>query len=202
MDNGKEDAIEMNLNTAFEAGFSNAARALSQIIQENVYCNSFHHARNSSETDRLIDTAFIKPGNSQVLVTTEVFGEVSGKSYLLLDEQEFEILTNGITSGNSSHTEIKIEFIKELDNILSAAVITKLSNHLGLKMYGNIPRWVGRLESGIVDLIRNDFNEENARAYISSAYFSLDAYPHVRPLFIWVMNGKILQTEQIQLVKL
>ncbi|MEJ7643188.1 MAG: hypothetical protein WKF87_01220 [Chryseolinea sp.] len=202
MHNGKEDVIEMNLQSAFEAGFSNAARALSQVIKEKVNCNNFFHTRASLETHRLNDTAFIKPGNSQVLITTEVFGDVSGKSYLLLNEQDFEILTNGITSGNNSQAEMKIEFIKELDNILSAAVITKLSNHLGLKMYGNIPRWVGPLECGIVDLIRNDFNEETARAYISSACFSLDAYPHVRPFFIWIMNGKILQAQHMDPVKL
>lgn len=200
--NGNEHVVEMDLKSAFEAGYSNAAVALSQLIQEKVYCNNFHHSHHSLERNPLKDTTSMNTEDAHVLITTEVFGDVSGKSYLLLDQHEFEILTSGVSSGKNSPTDIRIEFIKELDNILSAAVITKLSDHLGLAMYGNIPQWIGPLESSIVDLIHKDFNEETARAYISSAYFSFDTYPKIHPFFIWVMDGKIMQAQKTRIIKL
>mgnify|MGYP000247536828 CR=1 FL=1 len=194
--NGKQDVIEMNLEGAFEAGYSNAAAAFSQVVQHKVYCNNFNHSRHSLEDDFLTDRTPVNPAHPHELITTEVFGDVSGKSYLLLQQHEFELLTRNSNPSSNSRTDLRIEFIKELDNILSAAVITKLCNHLGLKMFGNIPQWDGPLQTSIVDLVRNDFNEDTAWAYISSARFSFDTYPEVHPFFIWVMDEKIMQRQK------
>lgn len=187
MVNGIQHAPPTPLGVAFNLGFSNAARALSSMLnQEANYYPSVYHVQK-------LDSGFFTKNDTSIrfgghMVTTEIFGEVKGKSYLILSESEFTYLTHHITNNN-----FKEEFIKELDNILSASVITHLSNQLKLKIYGDIPTFVGKVNSQIEHIIHDDFGDEFDQVCIYASQFTIEGKPDCTPQFIWALDSQVLE---------
>lgn len=182
---------EEHLKSAFESGFSHAASSLEKMLDKAIALDSFHFG------NQKLDFSHFSAQESEMLtkqgklITTELFGEVIGKSYLLLSEDEVEQFMHLIAQGKFPNMDIKEEFIKELDNILSASVITMLSNRLQLKMYGDIPRVVKEAKGAFHELVTKDFAQQTNEVYISSISFTLVNYPNFRPTFIWVLDSQI-----------
>lgn len=182
-----------HLKKAFELGYSNAASSLSKMIHHKIEVHPFNHKLHRLHDDESSGFMTAMTKGSKMLVTTDVFGDVAGKSYLFLSQEEFAALTRGINGTGSREVNLREEFIKELDNILSASVITMLSNQLKLKMYGDVPSLVGSVASeNILELIEDDFSEEAEEVYVNAICFSLENHPGITPCFIWAMDGKII----------
>ena len=191
-----EKKLESNkiLKDAFESGYSNAARSFSQMMKDKIYFNNFHISSCKLDAIDLPDQVYIKRQNeAKILLTTEIFGDLTGRSYFLLTEREFDLLTSSIPESADPTLNFKQEFIKEVDNILTASVITKLANELNQKMYGDVPLLIERACGRMDDIIFDDFSEHADEIYINSTFFSSSNYPDISPLFIWVMNSNTLQ---------
>jgi chemotaxis protein CheY-P-specific phosphatase CheC len=186
MRNLPNNSIELLLKSSFESGFINASQSLSQMIKRKGGVINFDMGLVKLGANFLEAEEYKNFNESYLLLTTEIFGEVSGKNYLFLSGKDVEMFTSSIPSGS----ELKDEFIKELDNILSAAVITKLANALNKKMYGNVPQLIGNVKCQIADLINDDFCDEIEEAYINSIYFTFEDGSEARPLFVWVLDKK------------
>jgi chemotaxis protein CheY-P-specific phosphatase CheC len=193
MENEIKQSFEEHLKGAFESGYSNAAKSLSQLTRVKINFNNFHFGFHRLESENLNENPLFSRVGANVLITTEIFGDLTGKSYLLLSDKEFEILTGGIPDSKDPKVNLKEEFIKEMDNILSASVITKLSNELKRKMYGDVPTLVGRVSGKIVDIIYDDFSEQTEEVYINSISFSFDGHPVFSPFFIWVIDNNVVK---------
>jgi len=183
------DHTELLLKNSFESGYLNASLSLSQMIKRKGAIINFDMGSVKLGANFLEADEYKNFNGSYLLLTTEIFGEVSGKNYLFLSNKDIEVFTSSIPSDS----ELKEEFIKELDNILSAAVITKLSNALNKKMYGNVPQLIGTVNCHIDDLINDDFSGELEEAYINSIYFTFDDGTDARPLFVWVLDKSSLE---------
>jgi chemotaxis protein CheY-P-specific phosphatase CheC len=186
------------LKEAFEEGYKNAAIAFSKIIEDEISCNNFHHSHHEVSN---LSVGKIAPGSSvdfSILITTEVFGDIHGKSYFLLSKHEYELMTQHIPAGKYPAVDIKEEFVKELDNILSAAVISKLVDQLGIKMFGNVPIWNGSFSGNVGNRIHQDFSDSTG-VYISSTYFSFTTFPQIQPLFIWAIDAKVMEVMDLNL---
>jgi CheY-specific phosphatase CheX len=191
MINGKLHSEETHLRNAFESGYSNAALSFSKLIADKISSTSFQNGIHKlAENSGAELTSFNRPG-ANLLLTTEVFGDVTGKSYLLLSEQDVDTLTKNIYGNGNRLDSLKDEYLKELDNILSASVITKLSDELGLKMYGDIPMLVGRTGGNINTIIIDDFAEHSDEVYVNAAFFTFENHPAINPFFAWVIDGNI-----------
>jgi hypothetical protein len=194
MINGTFQRGESLLKTVFESGYSNAAASLSKFISDNILGINFHYGFHKLGTREFSDLAFFNRTGANLLITTEVFGDISGKSYLFLSEQDINVLTRGI-GGSGNHIEtLKDEFLTELDNILSASVITKISNELSMKVYGDIPILVGHTDASINSMIMDDFAKRLEEIYVNAAFFTFENHPTVSPFFVWVVDGNILNT--------
>jgi chemotaxis protein CheY-P-specific phosphatase CheC len=190
--NGKRKDIEYVLKSSFESGYINASLSLLQLTKCNAFFNNFHMGSVKLGPDFLQHTEYEKFNGPYLLLTTEIFGDISGKSYLFLSENAMEILTSSIPSCKNSSTNLKEEFIKELDNILSAAVITKLSNALTKRMCGDVPVLIEKVNSHLNDIINDDFSEVTDEVYINSIYFTFDDHNGIHPLFVWVLDKSTL----------
>ena len=79
------------------------------------------------------------------LLKTELVGEVKGFCHLIFSEYEVEKIQNAclpeeVLNNNNPETRLmKLEFLTEIDNMVAGAVITQLSNHLSMEIYGNVP---------------------------------------------------------------
>ena len=190
--NVKKLKVDYHLKTAFESGYTNATLSLSKIAKQKIYFNNFHVSYYDLGDDFSVEQKLLNRDQKSVLLTTEIFGDLTGKSYLFLSHKEFEYLTSEIPEGNNSALNFKEEFAKELDNILSAAVITKLSNELNVKMYGDVPVLIDGTSAKIEDVINDDFGEYVKQVYINSISFSFDRDMKIAPRFIWVMDSDSL----------
>ncbi len=190
--NGINQQVEDKLRVAFEAGYFNAASSLSKVLNlqigfTNTFCGYYKlHAPSA------IEPFYLNKGN--LLITTDIFGDLKGKSYLFLSHKEVELLTTTISVGKDPQVNLKEEFLKEVDNILSASVITKLSNELKFKMYGDIPLLQGMTNAKMEDFFQDDFCEETGAIYISSMSFSFASHPEIKPTFIWALDSTLLDS--------
>lgn len=186
-------SLKGELKNAFNIGYSNAAASLRKLVNEKVYFNHFHVGYYKLDSTNFIKHDFFGQNVAGRLLTTEIFGELAGKSYLFLSDDEYEILTRGIPESKNQEINFKDEFAKELDNILSAAVITALSNELDLQIYGDIPVMAGRPDNDIQKMIYSDFNSHAGEIYVTAMHFSFDNYPSISPYFVWVLDSKTLK---------
>lgn len=190
--NGMKKAYEKHLKVAFESGYTNAALSLSKMAKDKIFYNNFHLGFHKLDSDFLKQHGLYNRNGSNVLLTTEIFGDITGKSYLFLSDKEFEVLTAGVPESKDPKVNFKEEFSKEVDNILSASVITRLSNELKVKMYGDIPILVGKVSGEIEDIINDDFKDQGEEIYINSISFSFETQPVISPIFVWVVNTHTL----------
>ena len=191
MVNGSRKTFEDQIKVAFQSGYTNAATSFSMMANGKFSFHNFHYSLHKINGQIIPELGTANLHTPTRMVTTELFGEVSGKSYLFFSQHDFDLLTQGIKHQENSGINLKEEYIKELDNILSAAVITKLSNELKVKMYGDIPI-LTKVSDTIDTIIHQDFNEQADEIYISSTSFSSANHAGISPLFIWVVDCKIL----------
>lgn len=183
--------LKDNLEFAFENGFLKASQCLGQLVNDNIFFNNFQNEYCDLDDTNLDNEVYLQHNKiAKHLVTTEIFGEVTGKSYLFLSDDEFRLLTTNIPDSKDPTVNYKEEFLKELDNIISAAVITELANKLQKKMYGNVPMLVGKVASKVGDRIYDDFADHTNKVYVNSVSFLFENNPAISPLFIWVMSSQ------------
>lgn len=192
MMNTQSPEFDVLLRNSFESGYSHASVSLTQMTKCPTRYNNFHHGSVRFDAQFPEIEEHMHVSGAYVLLTTQIFGDVTGKSYLLLPESAMEILTSTIPAGKPSSVNFKEEFIKELNNILSAAVITKLSNQLAKKMFGDVPELIGKVTCHLSDIIEDDFSEELEEVYINGIYFLLENHQGIQPLFVWVLDKNTL----------
>jgi hypothetical protein len=194
-------AVERDLLTGFETGYANAVASFNKLTNENfnykILCSGFF----ALDSQPFMESAVLNRKGSDLLLTTEVFGELTGKSYLLIPERDYAHLTKSIPEDESHSFSFKEEFAKELDNILSAAVITQLSNELRLKIYGDVPILVGKIAGDLKEIIIRDFGENTNEVFLTGISFSFDRNPDFNMRFIWVLNSHLLKAIASQVSK-
>lgn len=181
---------ELNAASAIiNAGLLKAAESLSFFMKETISLDEMDYSFNKAS-----DPAdFIsKKGNNIHLLLTEVIGELRGVCCLLFTEDEanklrYTALPPEITSNPEMMSEMSDGILLEVDNIISASVITQFSNILKHKIHGGIPslkKWSaddinqyikGKLEG---DMLIMSFNTH----FVSS---KLDFSPQ----FLWLFDN-------------
>jgi chemotaxis protein CheY-P-specific phosphatase CheC len=126
------------------------------------------------------------------LLTTEIKGELEGVCYLIFSEPDVENIVKSCLpglKGDLKGNEMAEGLLMEIDNILSASVITQFSNLLKLSMYGGVPKLdVLNQEELKTAVLRN----QDQRYYLSfRACFEPDSI-NVNPEFIWLLNEEFV----------
>jgi chemotaxis protein CheY-P-specific phosphatase CheC len=128
--------------------------------------------------------------NASILIT-DIIGEAKGKSYLVFNEKDAqgvpEMLIQKMKSLQSNPDFAEI-ILKEVDNMVSAAVITEFSNQLNLKIYGDVPKIIYPDDVNKEWLQDEVENNEDLFAILSSANFSFEGDIKISPYFIWVLD--------------
>lgn len=142
--------------------------------------------------------AAIRKTGSLVLLTTDMVGEISGKSYLIFSEPECRQIYDACIPGRSNNTTnepinepMKEALLLELDNVLSATMITEFSNRLDVKVFGDIPNYYSTDSARIEQLIADDHmagaEKDHEQFVISNTTFILEKNHRFQPCFIWKM---------------
>ncbi|MEQ9438834.1 MAG: hypothetical protein RIG62_07280 [Cyclobacteriaceae bacterium] len=176
-----------------EAGYTNAAQSFSGIAQRQVTIKTSTLEIADEQSEHML----AKEGTLR-LVTTEVMGEARGKSYFLLDEGECEAIYQACLppSDNDDSRKIMEEaIIKEIDNIISAAVITEFSNRLQVTIFGDVPQLFDGSPAEITERIQADFSDpQNQGFYLfTNTYFVFEDNTQLQPQFFWKLPSDFLQ---------
>jgi chemotaxis protein CheY-P-specific phosphatase CheC len=172
------------------AGFNRSAQSFSQFVSRKVKVHTSQSilVRNNDDFSYITE----EEGNLYVL-TTQLIGDFSGKSYLILNEEECEEIFNGLHAGMSTNREqLKDALLLEIDNIISASVISELSNELQIELYGDVPILKKINARDLQDLIGSDGAvSETTSIVVTNTSFQFDNHDRVNPQFIWKLSTKI-----------
>lgn len=174
-------------------GIAKAADSFSFFIQEKVIIRLMElktKFENNFPFSRKYPTA------RNFLLATEIKGELTGKAYLLFDELEAEKIVSANLPDSIKNDPIAREsmteaFLLEIDNIITASVITQFSNIFQKKIYGDVPS-LKILPGNEI----NQFLSENHTKNLNVIYFNsrfITEKIEINPEFIWLMDDMFFE---------
>ena len=125
------------------------------------------------------------------VVQTDIIGQLSGTSYLIFNDEEKKAVTGMSLDAFGGPTCVgETAMLKEIDNIVAAAVITELANALNVNIYGDVPTLY---EVSNIEESHGFMNKAPGDIYVqASANFFFDGYQGIAPVFIWNIDKKIM----------
>lgn len=186
--NGIDIRLVSQVWNVLEKGYANATMAFSKIMNDEVIHREIFAGLHAMTSVALSSFEPIKGKPFHFVITTEMFGDLRGKSYLMLSDEDIEILSGHLSLKSPT---LKTEFLKELDNILSAAVITKFSNEFTAKVYGDIPILLKDV-TNLAEMILDDFSSHSSQSFLSAVHLDVKRQPALKPLFVWVLDPATL----------
>lgn len=179
----REQELTGNL---IQRGYEKAAASLSALISQQVVMKkSLVQISNSPEQA----LELLESKEKKTILVTELMGDIKGESYLIFSEEERKKVCELCGKMFSASSQVPEEMIlQEVDNIVSASMITEFSNALDLSMYGNVPKLIknGGLNKA--------FYSKDSGSYflISEGAFVLVEHIELRPRFIWRIEEKLI----------
>jgi chemotaxis protein CheY-P-specific phosphatase CheC len=128
------------------------------------------------------------------VLTTEIKGKLTGICYLVFDTKDAEGVFPIFAPNNASIeeggklSEFQEAILLEVDNILSAAMVTQLSNFLDLFVYGDVPNLKCLNKEQLVEILRNDHDMYYEVALNLKAKLETSK-SNVSPIFIWFFKN-------------
>jgi len=118
-------------------------------------------------------------------------GELKGKSFFKLNLEEANLLfakNFPVTEGKEPNKAIFDGFLLEIDNIITASVVTEFANKLSVKAYGGVPRILYTEDASQSELK----NLESAESYFIkfSCRYKMKNM-EFSPVFLWLMTQEI-----------
>ncbi len=182
---------DFELSTAKEIvniGLVKAADSLSFFLQEKILIDQIDFRIQSNKKISCYTT--LKRNNNFVL-TTNVIGEIQGACYLVFSKNDTKRILDKSLPGSfkfndETLTEMGNAILLEIDNIVSASVITQFSNLLKFKMHGGVPN-LKKIHGGeFLDFQKNELTNTNVAVTFRTRLISLDKT--FSPEFIWALD--------------
>ncbi len=171
-------------------GLAKSADSLSFFLNEKVYIHPYDLKFNSNNYFPLSKKKSI---NNSYLLTTHIRGEFQGKAYLVFSEKEVDklLLKNfpaSIRENPAERTNVINDFLLEIDNIISASVITQFANLLKRNIYGDVPTLDIMPNTELNDFLRKNNPGELKIFYFNSKFVTKNV--DISPEFIWLLDDR------------
>ena len=169
-------------------GLSKAADSLSFFIREKVLIKLIDIKFNSQNYSPISKK---NDAQKSYVLTTYIRGDISGKSLLVFNESEVEKLIDAnlpdsIKSNPVEKVNMTDAILLEVDNIITASVITQFANILQCKLYGDVPTL-----NVIPEKELNQYLNETNPHKLNIMYFNsqfITNHLDISPEFIWLMD--------------
>jgi chemotaxis protein CheY-P-specific phosphatase CheC len=171
---------------------ANSADAFSRMAMETVEIGEF--MVEPIDKEQLLESVGTLK-ESMVVLTTEVKGNLKGKSYLIFNnedllnvirifsKQEIDALEGGLT-------EFQKAILLELDNIVSAAMVTQLSNILEIFIYGDVPHLHILTNEDPKTLFNPDIERYTVGLKVHAKFKTVGS--HIAPSFVWLFKDDFI----------
>ncbi len=130
------------------------------------------------------------------LLKTIAQGELHATCYLLFSDQDVTkimetCLPESISNTNSNDAvQIRNEFLKEIDNIISASIITEFANYLDVFTYGDVPSLEIVNSNALSSYLQTESKQFDSALYLRAIFHGPEL--EVSPHFIWMFQSKLL----------
>ena len=189
-----EDLNEDELKIAtglVSKGFSMAKASMEQILRSPISIRKIEYG--TSEMDPV---KFGKSDSKVHVIKTELMGELRGNSHLIFSETEVSklyqscLLPSIVNDDSNESTVMKLGFLTEIDNMVSAAVITEFSNFLGVEMYGRVPSLKVIKANEIENYLEEESSELKQIIHFKAVFEGKEL--DISSDFIWVFHNKFI----------
>jgi chemotaxis protein CheY-P-specific phosphatase CheC len=186
---------ELNLaKEIVNVGLLKAAESLSFFMKEKITLNDMdvNFKKSSNPADFTS-----KRGENIHLLLTDIIGELKGVCCLIFSEEEADKLRQTalppeITSNPEIMSEMSDGILLEVDNIISASVITQFSNILKHKIYGSVP---------IIKKLNNEQLNQYIKGKLEEDMFIINFNTHFvsshlnfSPQFLWLFDNSFSES--------
>jgi chemotaxis protein CheC len=121
-------------------GVARAADSFAGIAKERVVLNAPDLRIIDAEAIAGFFTSYEK---HNVIIQSDITGDLDGKTFLLFTESQSEVLAQiclgNVKTDGLEHEYLKSSLLLEVGNIITGALVTQLANILQLKVFGSVP---------------------------------------------------------------
>ncbi|SHK50288.1 hypothetical protein SAMN04488028_105227 [Reichenbachiella agariperforans] len=188
----KEHQIATDL---IKDGLDHASVTLSSILKTPIAIKKIDFGFDSLqqvESVRPTDDA----SSSYYLLRTGLIGELKGVCHLIFTAEEIEKINAACLpehfqkSASVEAAALSEGFLTELDNIVSAAVITQFSNYLDVDLFGHVPSLHIMPAGELKDYLQSEAEEFNNVVYFKANFVGEEL--DITPDFTWMFQDQFL----------
>lgn len=168
-------------------GLAKAADSLSFFTRKKVFIRSQDLHINKFSDKKL----FSKESELLTILATEIRGNMTGYCYLVFDHNEVDkmnsiSLPKNILENPDQLNDMSKAVLMELDNIVTAAVVTQFSNLFELEMYGYVPQHMIGSKEDVLNYIKQHAHEGDFFLHFNTPLFSEE---DISPEFVWCLDS-------------
>ena len=178
--------------TIISAGLVKSAESLSFFMNETITLKDFDAEKHLDNPPLELSK---KDENNIHLLTTKVIGEMKGICCLIFSEEEADHLRKAalpqeILDSPEMMEEMSDGIMLEVDNIISASVITQFSNLLKVKIHGGVPSLKKVTSKEMEEFISGEVDQELYLISFKTSFESSKA--NFNPEFVWLFDNTFI----------
>lgn len=169
-------------------GLSRAADSFSSILKcRALFLDQQISFRSIIDADHVLQ----KDDGKLCVLITDIMGQMEGSCYLLFTEAEANALKKAcLPPSMTDPDQVKMmgdAMMLEIDNMISAAVVTEFANVLELTIYGDVPQLNELDRDGTLEMIKNC--SQGLEYFISfKARLETENNISIEPEFVWLLG--------------
>tara|TARA_B100001245_G_C22646272_1_gene317526 strand:+ start:17 stop:610 length:594 start_codon:yes stop_codon:yes gene_type:complete len=179
----------INARAILEGSIIRSAQCFSEMINSRVHIEDLSIVFDSA----MLNLSNQNHGEGSILLKTEIAGAIGGINYAIYSKEEVKLLCGQVLDGNlekSQYYEFMIGFLKEVENVLAAAVVTEIANHLDEPIFGDVPKIEAVSVDGIMEVIEKETGPLKPNTVISCG-FSIPSV-NISPRIVWFFNDSLV----------
>ncbi len=163
---------------------ANAAASFSKLARQKVL---LQHVSIPPVTPDYDLNHIIQSDEKLWVLITEVRGDLPAESYLVFTPDNAAAISQLISGDRDQHSiEYQEAILLEVDNILTASVVTQFSNFFQAYLYGDVPGMIHATKSRTEEILSERLNSFGFRVSFKTCFITenLKIYPE----FIWIFT--------------
>ena len=137
-----------------------------------------------------------KQGDSVHVLLTQIHGDLAGLCCLLFSEQDVDKLLEltlpaSVLKDEAQRAEMGEAILLEVDNIITAAVVTQFANLLPYNLFGGVPYLHRMPHEAIPDFVKMQPDTQPFMLYFRTSF--LGESTEIAPEFVWLLSYRFIE---------
>lgn len=192
-----ENLSAQEISTAKEIiaqGLNKAAQSLSFFMKENITLKESDFSVSNEENIEIKNSS---NSDNLFVLTTELKGELKGICFLVFNTEEKDEICKVALPAEIFNNPDKLKnmqepLLLEVDNIISASVITQIANQLKQKVYGDVPRLAILNPTDLKEMIIQHMKPNKYIIGFQTEFVSNKS--HFHPEFFWILEPEFIDS--------